>query len=477
MPTSRRCVRRGPRIRRALVVGVLVLAASVAPAAAGASTGWWTALAPDRPIEGYADAVSAAPGDRVGLRVHVPSGAAYRVRVLRLDDSAEGATDVACRPTCGVLRPGVVQPPPAIDPVTNEIRAPWSRTDVLRIGRDWPSGYYGVLFEIADGPRTGAAGWTPLIVRRAPTAAPAPVLVEIPISTWQAYNDWGGLSAYSGGPWSDVVSFDRPYKGGLLGWEYPLLRFLERHGYDADFQTDLDTDRDPGSLLRHRLVIVNGHDEYWTPRTSEAFYEAKRRGVNLAFFGANIGYWRTRLSADRRSLAIYKRGGDPEYEPAIRTGYYRDTLPECHLMGVQHQGGILDWTDGAYTVDAEGVRHRWFRGSGFRPGDEIAGVVSVEVDTEPNSFAVLGKTCPSRPLTVLFRRDMGGDTLGDARAVTYVARSGARIFSAGSLNLTWALDDVWQRWLGQPSLVNRRMQRFVRTMLDGMSGRQEASSR
>ena len=83
MPTSRRCVRRGWRIRRALVVGVLMLAASVAPAAAGASTGWWAALTPDRPIEGYADAVSAVPGDRVGLRVHVPSGAAYRVRVLR----------------------------------------------------------------------------------------------------------------------------------------------------------------------------------------------------------------------------------------------------------------------------------------------------------------------------------------------------------------------------------------------------------
>jgi hypothetical protein len=168
---------------------MLVLATSAAPAVAGASTGWWTALAPDRPIEGYADAVSAAPGDRVGLRVHVPSGSAYRVRVLRLDDSASGATGVACRPTCGVLRPGVAQPPPTRDPVTNEIRVPWSRTDVLRIGRDWESGYYGILFEIAEGPRAGAAGWTPLIVRRAATAEPAPILVEIPISTWQAYND------------------------------------------------------------------------------------------------------------------------------------------------------------------------------------------------------------------------------------------------------------------------------------------------
>lgn len=95
----------------------------------------------------------------------------------------------------------------------------------------------------------------------------------------------------------------------------------------------------------------------------------------------------------------------------------------------------------------------------------------------PRWQELIGETCPSRPVITLFRRDMGGDAFGDARAVTYVARSGARIFSAGSLNFTWALDGIWQHMLGQPTFVDRRMQRFVRTMLDGMSGRQEASSR
>ncbi len=296
------------------MLGVATALAALAMPPVASAAPWWKSLAPDRPIEGYADAVSAVPGERVGLRVNVPSGAGYRIRVLRLDASADGATAVRCQPTCGVARPGVAQPASERDPATGEIRAPWSRTDVLRVGRAWPSGYYIVLFELVDGPRAGAAGWTPLVVRRAPGADPARILVEIPVSTWQAYHEWGGASAYVATPGlvpSSVVSFDRPYHAGLIGWEYPLARYLERHGYDADFQTDLDTDRDPGSLIEHRLVIVNGHDEYWTPRTSAAFYEAKRRGVNLAFFGANIGYWRTRLSDDRRSLAIYKQGGDP----------------------------------------------------------------------------------------------------------------------------------------------------------------------
>ena len=77
--------------------------------------------------------------------------------------------------------------------------------------------------------------------------------------------------------------------------------------------------------------------------------------------------------------------------------------------------------------------HKWLRGTGLKAGDQLPGLVSVEVDTMPNWQELIGETCPSRPVTVLFRRDMGGETLGDARAVTYVARSGARIFSAGSL--------------------------------------------
>jgi hypothetical protein len=94
----------------------------------------------------------------------------------------------------------------------------------------------------------------------------------------------------------------------------------------------------------------------------------------------------------------------------------------------------------------------------------------VEVDTMPRWQELIGETCPSRPVTVLFRRDMGGETLGDARAVTYVARSGARIFSAGSLEFVNGIDDISARMSGTASQVDQRVQRFVLNMLRGMSG-------
>ena len=466
----------------ALVAGCLLAGTAVAaPPTIGpldyttvrSSAPWWSAPHAGGVIELYGSRLSATPGQRVDLFVNSVGGVRYELRLWRLDGSLGGATRLACGARC-LGRAGVQQPAATIAPITNEIRAPWSATERLVVGRDWPSGYYLVQAVLTEGPQAGSGAFAPLIVKRAARAAPAKILLEIPMSTAAAYNEWGGLSAYSGGPWSEVVSLDRPFKNGLLGGEYALLRFLMRNGFDFDVQTDLDTAVDPTSLLDYRLVLVGGHDEYWTQSTSDAFYEAKKRGVNLGFFGANIGYWRTRLENNGRSIAIYKHS---LRDPLGVTGYYRDTHPECQLLGVQHQAGLLDWLPGPYTVDPTGAKHKWMRGTGLKAGDELPGLVSVEVDTMPNWQELIGETCPARPVTVLFRRDMGGETLGDARAVTYVARSGARIFSAGSLEFVAGIDGIGSRMSGTPSRVDPRLQRFVLNMLRGMSGQTPASSR
>jgi hypothetical protein len=459
----------------ALVAGCLLAGtAAAAPPIIGpldyttvrSSAPWWSVPNASGAIELYGSRLSVTPGQRVDLFVNSVGGVRYELRLWRLDGSLGGATRLACGARC-LGRAGVQQPAATIAPITNEIRAPWAATERLVVGRDWPSGYFLVQAVLTEGPQAGSGAFTPLIVKRAARAAPAKILLEIPMSTAAAYNEWGGLSAYTVAAWSDVVSLDRPFNNGLLGGEYGLLGFLMRNGFDFDVQSDLDTAVDPTSLLDYRLVLVGGHDEYWTQSTSDAFYEAKKRGVNLGFFGANIGYWRTRLENDGRSIAIYKRAAR---DPLGVTGYYRDTHPECQLLGVQHQAGLLDWQPGAYTVDPAGARHKWMRGTGLRAGDVLPGLASVEVDTMPNWQELIGETCPSRPVTILFRRDMGGETLGDARAVTYVARSGARIFSAGSLNFVAGIDRLGPRIAGTKPVADPRLEKFVLNMLRGMSG-------
>src|SRR5436853_227279 len=107
---------------------------------------------------------------------------------------------------------------------------------------------------------------------------------------------------------SYMVSFDRPI--APLGqwpivWEVPLIRFLEREGYDLSYQTDVDTHLSPASLLDHQLVMTSGHDEYWTKEMRDGFDVARDHGTNLAFMGANNGYWQLRYQDGTRTLAGY----------------------------------------------------------------------------------------------------------------------------------------------------------------------------
>ena len=76
--------------------------------------------------------------------------------------------------------------------------------------------------------------------------------------TWQAYNTYGGSDFYQGAANGRAykISYNRPFatRGGIGGRdfffsnEYPMVRFLERNGYDVSYIAGVDTDR-RGSLL------------------------------------------------------------------------------------------------------------------------------------------------------------------------------------------------------------------------------------
>src|SRR5258707_11998873 len=111
------------------------------------------------------------------------------------------------------------------------------------------------------------------------------------------------------------VSFDRPFDQQefydmVTRLELPWVRFLERNGIDVSYQTDVDTDRAPGSLLHHRLVFAVGHDEYWTQRMRGAFNRALALSTNV-IFGSNSGEWRMRYAAGRRTIAGWRGAPRP----------------------------------------------------------------------------------------------------------------------------------------------------------------------
>jgi hypothetical protein len=320
-------------------------------------------------------------------------------------------------------------------------------TDRVDIPPDAVSGYYEAKLEIVGGAHTGAVGSVPLIVRPSPAAPASAVLVQVPVNTWEAYNRWGGKSLYQFGTSDHAVevSFDRPFDQQMFynmvtKLELPWVRFLERNGIDVSYQTDADTDSDPGSLLHHRLVFAIGHDEYWTQRMRDAFNRALALSTNL-MFGSNSGEWRMRYAAGRRTIVEWRdTSSDPARNWRLDTGYFRTFgQPECKLMGVEHQWAAqrsLTAPPTSYTV--VGPRSDpWLAAAGLAPGDVIPGVVGYEWDSfVPGCF--MGQVAPL--MTTLIPGSDGVSRTADMVRLT--ATSGGRVFAMGTMELAWALDDL-----------------------------------
>lgn len=425
---------------------------------------WRTVPAPPHAIEGYASEISVAPGETLHLHVSTAPAARYRIEIYRLGWYAgSGGRLEACLPACNGDRPG--EPQPVVSPASDGyLDAGWPVTDSIHVPPTWVSGYYLAVLRLAS----GRAGWIPFVVRASASQASA-ILVVAAVNTWQAYNRWGGTSLYkdaSGESCKGVctrVSFNRPYDPttqNLWSFELPLARFLEQSGYDVSYLTDVDADRDPGEFLRHRLVVVAGHDEYWTKAIRDGFDRARALGTNLAFMGANTGYWQMRYADGRRAIVEYRlRRLDPEPNPALKTVRFRDLVPprpECELEGVQYVRAEAESIGGQfdYAVAPGALEDPWLVGTGFTDSSVLPGLVGYEWDAvEPG--------CRTPPLTVLFHY---AGPPAPADAVRFTARSGAQVFSAGSLGFALGLDE-FKPHPGVPATADARLEAFVRHAL------------
>jgi hypothetical protein len=426
-------------------------------------------------ILGYASEVSVLPRETVHFHVSTTPAARYQIVLYRLGwYRGAGARRFACIPGCKSGRRGTPQMVPAPDPATGIVRAGWPVTDTYRFPPGAVSGYFLAKLQLISGPHDGKVSYVPLILR-APATRRSKILVQGSVNSWQASNAWGGKSLYAFNSTDNIpanhVSFERPYdpEGAVpITAEIGLVRFLERTGYDVSYTTNIDIDRVPAELKRHRLVISSGHDQYWTKGIRDAFEAARDGGTNLAFIGADIGDWQIRYEDDRRTIVEYRNAAvDPEPDPALKTVRFRDLVPsrpECTLRGVSFEG-----QDGpkyprrSYLVNGSALKDRWFRGTGFTAKSRLRDSVGYEWDA-------IQPACAVPKLTVFFRysgRNRSGARTR-AQAVRYVAPSGARVFSSGSLRFVWGLDNTYSRKGVRP---NPRLQRFMKNALAALTSK------
>lgn len=436
---------------------------------------------PDHAIEGFAVPVSVNVGGTVHLYVST-TARSYTFQVFRLGwyQGLGGHLVYSSGKLAGIL-----QPAPTIDPATNEVScANWRGPIAVPVASTWVSGYYLVKLLSSDGYMRYAS----FVVRQ--DASPAPIVYYTAALTYQAYNLWGGYSlsfgpgASTGSPNQTfsrtnrayVVSFDRPYAdyagvGLFLPYEFNLLRWLERQNYNMSYAADLDAQQSSLPLLQHKLLLFAGHDEYWSTAMRTHVTTARDSGVSLAFFSAGDIYWHIRLQPTAlgpdRAIVCYREAGlDPllESQPQAITVTWRQrplNNPEDSLLGQMSAGTVAKT---APLVLASGAAP-YLRDTTLAPGASLPGLVGDGYDsvmrdaTAPAGVIVLAAS----PVACTNCASGGSDT---ANATLYFAKSGARVFDAGTFRWAWGLDDdPFDPRAAPRTLSNPGFQQFTANLL------------
>jgi len=448
----------------------------------------------DPTIQGFASDISVDVGQPVNFKISTDA-TTYRIDVYRLGYYGNrGARKVATQ-TITLGQPQV-QPDCMTDPTTGLVDCGTWATSATFTTLGATSGVYlAKLTRIDAGIPATAASHIVFVVRD--DSRHAKLLFQTSDTTWQAYNSYGGASLYAGGPIANPpvyggggraskVSYNRPFntrdaapQSWLFNAEYPMLRWLERNGYDVSYFTGVDADRMGAEIANHKVFMSVGHDEYWSAAQRANVEAARDAGIHLAFFSGNEILWKTRWESSidghgtpYRTLVSYKEtlaGAKIDPNPAW-TGLWRDNSnppadggrPENALTGTIW---TVNCCSSAITVPQEMGAHRFWRNTGIsalQPGtvaalsantlgyewDEdldngarpsgLARLSSTTVDVDekfaPTGYSI-AKGTATHSLT-LYRKDTPDPLGGFKKSI---------VFGAGTVQWSWGLDGVHDR--------------------------------
>lgn len=457
---------------------------------------WDVQGAGDSSIQGFATDISVNVGERIDFKVDTDA-ADYTIDIYRTGwYQGLGARKIT------TVSPSSSLPqiqPECLSDVSTELTdcGTWAVSGSWDVPSDAVSGVYLAKLTRTD---NGDASHITFIVRD--ESSTSDVLVQTSDPTWHAYNLYGGSDFYSGGDNGRAykISYNRPFatRAGIeardfyFGAEYPLVRFLERNGYDVSYFSGVDTDRHGDLLKNHNVFLSVGHDEYWSGAQRENVEAARESGVNLQFLSGNEVYWRTRYEPsstggnDYRTLTSYKETwSNTKIDPSEQwTGTWRDPrfadtdagagLPENALTGTAY---VVNSGDMPVTVNEQEGKMRLWRDTALasqQPGGktELAPhTVGYESNEDlPNGFRPPGLIHLSTTTGDVpeYLQDFGNQVAPGTtthHSTLYKADSGALVFSAGSIQWTWGLDQ-WHDGDGAPE--DARMQQAQVNLLADM---------
>ncbi len=444
-----------------------------------------TGDAGDPTIQGFASDISVNIGSTVYFKIKT-TARAYSINIYRMGYyGGLGARKVATITPSAPLPQ--TQPACVTDSTTGLIDCgTWGVSASWAVPSTAVSGIYFAHLVRTD---TGGDSHIVFVVRN--DASTSAILFQTADETWQAYNNYGNGSLY--GPSTNnfdlnsrsyKVSYNRPFSTRgfypesntwVFGAEYPMVQWLEANGYDVSYFTGVDAARSGALIKNHKLYMDVGHDEYWSGPQRASVQAARDAGVNLAFFSGNEMFWKTRWensvdgsNTPNRTLVCYKETlAFAKIDPTTTwTGTWRDPSfsppsdggkPENAVTGTLFMvNGPGPDNDGSLTikVPAADGKMRFWRNTAVAslasnatytlPTATLGYEWDMDVDNGFRPAGAFQLSTTTYPMTSDLLLDYGG-VYGAGNAthhlMMYRAPSGALVFSAGSVNWSWGLNN------------------------------------
>ena len=427
----------------------------------------------DFEISGYASATSINAGETITFFVSTEAFS-YTLAVYRLGwYNGDGGR----RYVGPVTLPGREQSVPTPDSRSGLLDLDWTPSFTLTTGSDWVSGAYLIKLTTDENDQA----YIPFTLRN--DEYTADIVFQSSVLTWQAYNNFGGKSLYdhnSQGGVAYEISFNRPYAtdngaGELLVWEYQMIRFLEREGYDVNYVTNIDTHAAGGQYLDHKAFLSVGHDEYWTWEMRDNVEALRDNGVNLGFFAANSAYWQVRMEPspvtgdENRTIVAYRNEADrdPVFiddDPTndyLTTTLFRDppvNRPEETLLGVQY--GLFPVINESMIITNS--THWIYDGTGLQNGDLLTGVLGYEADgfygNQPDNIVILGATPLEHPTNP--------DRNMTSYMTVYTSSAASLVFATGTIQWSYGLDNYVKSFRPERDYESEAVQQITRNLLN-----------
>jgi len=298
-------------------------------------------------IDGYTDKLSYLQGETIKVYVN---------------GKKEGKANIILSTPNGLIKKNVlanIKPQiPGPDPSVNGYQYELSFS--FTITPDLPSGLYYwencIPFIIKNGSKNGD------------------MVVVMPSNTDNAYNTTGGLGSYTS-PMAPILSYQRPYV--IRSWSESFWPWAETLGYNIDYIVDQDLD-DYETFSYSKLLIIPGHNEYWTRKARINFDKFINSGKNSLILSGNTMWWQIRYSEDKTKMICYKiYKDDPIDDLELKTDLWTTRslkYPIENSIGVNFNlGGFGDNNDKGWNgYKIVNQNSPLLRGTGLKDGDIIS---------------------------------------------------------------------------------------------------------